>query len=841
MRYSHTELSDLKIFPLFSLLGKTTTLVELIQTAVRSFQYKVLVAAPSNVAVDNLLSRLVVSTSKNKSSTESIKSKKQQRKAVASTASSSSSIGPPLKVVRLGHPARLQPEILAYSLEALVQQADGTEIVADVRHELDGFLQVLANPKSNGSSKRLAYKEIKALRKEIRTREQAVVKNLLLQAQVILATCVGAASSVIQAMEFDLVVIDEAAQALEAACWIPALKGRKLILAGDHCQLPPTIKSNNSKVQKALSRTMFERAMQLYGDAELRSNKIDVENSENAEQLKNKSKLGRISRMLQVQYRMHQTIADWASQALYGGQLQTHETVRTRTLQQLTGQNDDHSICEMPLLLIDTAGCDMHDMLQSSGSRFNPGEASLVEHHVRTLINVLHLNQSQIAVITPYNGQVEVLRAALLPEYPKLEIRSVDGFQGGEREAVVLSLVRSSMGGQDGIGFLSNDRRLNVAVTRAKRHACVICDSETVGKSKFINNLLTWIEQHGEQFSALEFISTFSNDNDGRQTHGLNLQYDLNRVALEKERFQVSFKEHAVDTSQTTSQSAASAILSKCSLEDEQRRKGLIEKISAFAEAGQPGDKLIFSSELSKGDRFAVHEEAERLGIGHFSEGVEGVDRRITLFLPQAVSLSNREDMIDASASAPEDHPNEEKATEEAYGAVSVAEQMFTGLSPFSVLDAGEEEDDNQAAQESLAVQESLASNLVVELSRERIERERLRSKAPQIKNSSCNTKTKKNKAQRLGGTKKSSETGPKIDDVDDLDDIAFLDSQIKKVQTAHGRKVDGSSGYRTIINGILTAKPIPHEDKKDERASKVLQSKLKQAQNSRKAKVKKK
>jgi len=152
-----------------------------------------------------------------------------------------------------------------------------------------------------------------------------------------------------------------------------------------------------------------------------------------------------------------------------------------------------------------------------------------------------------------------------------------------------------------------------------------------------------------------------------------------------------------------------------------------------------------------------------------------------------------------------------------------------------------EEEQDNQVVQEILAAQESPASNLVVALSRERIERERLRSKVPQITSSSRNAKTKKKKAQRLGGTKKSSVSGAQIDDFDELDDIAFLDSQIEKVQTAHGRKVDGHSGYRTIINGILTAKPIPHEDKKDKRASTVLQSKLKQAQNSRKANVKKK
>ena len=122
----------------------------------------------------------------------------------------------------------------------------------------------------------------------------------------------------------------------------------------------------------------------------------------------------------------------------------------------------------------------MHETANAAGSRYNDGEAQLVAQHVQALLEI-GLQQDEIAVISPYNGQVDLLRTMLLPDAPKLEIRSVDGFQGGEREAVVLSLVRSSdRGGSAGIGFLKDDRRLNVAVTRAKRHCAVVCDSETV-------------------------------------------------------------------------------------------------------------------------------------------------------------------------------------------------------------------------------------------------------------------------------------------------------------------------------------------------------------------------
>lgn len=237
--------------------GKTTTVAELIQQAVYHHSMKVLVAAPSNVAVDNVLERLAASSSK--ASTSKRKGKQHQSKHNIPSK--------PLRMVRLGHPARIKNSILPYSLEALVQSHEGTEIVQDVRNELQSFLRILTNPTSRGNDTRLAYREVKSLRKEVRTREEKVVKELINRSQVVLATTVGAASRLLNTVTdggvgdgtggFDLVIIDEAAQALEASCWIPILKGRKLVLAGDHCQLPPTIMCKHSKVQAGLGKTLF--------------------------------------------------------------------------------------------------------------------------------------------------------------------------------------------------------------------------------------------------------------------------------------------------------------------------------------------------------------------------------------------------------------------------------------------------------------------------------------------------------------------------------------------------------------------------------------------------------
>ncbi|CAB9510418.1 polymerase alpha-associated DNA helicase A [Seminavis robusta] len=814
--------------------GKTTTVAELIQQAVHHHGMRVLVTAPSNVAVDNVLERLA---SKNSGPNP------PKRKAKANNKNNNHN-NKPLRMVRLGHPARIQPSILSYSLEALVQSHEGTEIVKDVRTELQSFLRILTNPKSRGNDKRMAYREVKSLRKEVRTREEKVVQELIQTAQVVLATTVGAASRLLRTITdpaknnnnnnkcgFDLVIIDEAAQALEASCWIPILKGRKLVLAGDHCQLPPTIMCKHSKVQAGLGKTLFERLMKLYGD----------DGKKKAEQ-EEKRQPPKVSRMLKIQYRMHEKISNWASEASYHGELLTHESVRHRTIGQLVhaqqhtaadddngkDDDDDDVVSQVALLLMDTAGCGMHESESSSGSRFNEGEAQIVAHHVQVLLDK-GLRQEQIAIITPYNGQVELLRTILLPDHPKLEIRSVDGFQGGEREAVVLSLVRSSdrSGGKkgDGIGFLRDNRRLNVAVTRAKRHCAVICDTETVSQSQFVKGLITWMEEHGEQRSALDILSGSNNDmnNDLRDAE----------IELQKAMAQLAKDEQKAKPSKPKEEEPRLS-------DDDGKRKEMLDKIAHFAEVGKLGEEMPLSTELTSFDRRVVHEFAEQIGLGHRSEG-EGDKRRIILKIEKAQPV-------------PPKVPETPKATEaETREPTLVPVKTSTAFAALAVDDDDDdsesdpEEESGAAEKKAVESNEAASNNLLADLARERQQREKEKQKTnAQAVSTTSSAKKKKNKkkGQKLGGKKPPPKNGKQDEDVGlgDLDDMAFLDKQIEKVQTSHGRQVFGKgNNYKTVINGILIAKPPPQEKEKNTRASSALQSKLKKAQGDRKAKTKKK
>jgi ATP-dependent RNA/DNA helicase IGHMBP2 len=799
--------------------GKTSSVAELIRQAVYHHGMRVLVTAPSNVAVDNILERLVLPI-EDSQPIGNRSSKKQQR----------------LKTVRLGHPARIKASILTHSLEHLVQSSEGTEIVQNVRQELQSFLKILKNPKARSQDKRAAYQQIKSLRKEVRVREEKVVQELLTSANVVLATTVGASAGVLEKITnashdgnptgFDLVIIDEAAQALEASCWIPILRGKKVVLAGDHKQLPPTIKSKDQKVTAGLSNTLFERLMKLY-----------------------EKKPERISRMLQIQYRMNHVISDWASQAMYNGKLLTHESVRDRTLRQLTSVQqhvfakgadrnvDEEDTMDTILVLIDTAGCDMHEMETAAGSRFNEGEASVVNQHVRKLL-ALGVAQNEIAIITPYNGQVELLRNMILPDFPKVEIRSVDGFQGGEREAVILSLVRSSeRAGANGIGFLRDDRRQNVAVTRAKRHLAVVCDTETVSKSSFIASLIRWIEQNGQQRSAIEFMSEGASD-DKQKKEFQKTEADLMKL-VESSFASVPPKEKKM----LSKSKISSASAPRDKKLEEAKRKSLMDKIAAFNEKGALGDEMALNSELTSYDRRLVHEFAEQLGLGHRSEGIEGVDRKIILAIqekagPSSIILQQEVGFSSEMASVVPDSSTPSQVEESV-----VSSANFLALA-MDESDSDDDTNDREDAESSTlftpAAQVPEMNSLLAQLARERAAGQQQNTSSLQL-STAAGTKTKKKKGQKLGGTGKPAPLNQE-DNLDDLDDMAFLDAQIEKAQNAHGRKVAGTGKqYRTVVNGILNGKPEPKSTPKNKQANAALQAKLRDAESSRKKKTKKK
>jgi predicted DNA helicase len=319
-----------------------------------------------------------------------------------------------------------------------------------------------------------------ALRREARDRlgearklESLAVERILDEAKIVCATLTGLDSQLLGQRHYDIVVIDEACQGTEPAAWVPLLRANKLILAGDHCQLPPTIISPEA-ADRGLAVSLQERLIGLYGP--------------------------QVSRLLTVQHRMHSAIMGFSNAEFYGGELVAHESVANHLLRDLPGVTSD-PLTDTPVQFIDTAGASYDEELEEdTGSRRNVQEAALAVKKVRALL-ALGVSATQIGVITPYRAQVRLLRERL-SDVPGLEIDSVDGFQGREKEAIIVSLVRSNNEGE--IGFLADTRRTNVALTRARRKLIVIGDSATLANDDFYQRMLTYFETIGALSSVWE-------------------------------------------------------------------------------------------------------------------------------------------------------------------------------------------------------------------------------------------------------------------------------------------------------------------------------------------------
>ncbi|KAI8970962.1 P-loop containing nucleoside triphosphate hydrolase protein [Pilobolus umbonatus] len=392
--------------------GKTYTLIEIIRQLVINQDKRVLVCGPSNISVDNLVERL-----------------SQHR----------------LSIVRVGHPARVLPGVLDHTLDVITRTCDSGQIVSDIRKEMDSTLGKISKTKKK-SERRVMYDLVKDLRKDYRVREKRVVDEVLSKAQVTIATLNGSGSRTMIQKEFDVVIIDEATQALEAECWIALLKAKKAILAGDHLQLPPTVKTPTQPDSKkkaltglstecTLGDTLFDRLLLMYGN--------------------------KIKSMLVVQYRMHEKIMEFSSKELYDNKLIAHDSVAHHLLSDLS--NVTHSDnTDTPIVLIDTSDTGLSYEMTDEGvdeqSKSNEMEIRLVICHIRSLIED-GLQEDQIGIITPYAAQVTKLKRDIRETWPQIEIGTVDGFQGREKEAIILSLVRSNETGE--VGFLSEKRRLN--------------------------------------------------------------------------------------------------------------------------------------------------------------------------------------------------------------------------------------------------------------------------------------------------------------------------------------------------------------------------------------------
>jgi superfamily I DNA and/or RNA helicase len=414
--------------------GKTTTVVELIRQSVRRGE-KVLVCAPSNLAVDNLLERLLVHGE---------------------------------GAVRLGHPARVLPQLREHTLDLMVENHSDVRLARKFAKEAFALFRQASKwtrAKPEPGARRDMRQEARSLLTDARRLEAQAVESILNAAPILCSTTTGLDGEIIGRRAFDLLVIDEACQTTEPGCWIPLLRAGRVVLAGDHCQLPPTVISQEA-ARHGFGISLLERLVSLYGD--------------------------RVTRRLDVQYRMHEAIMGFSSREFYEGELIADATVARHLLCDLPGVRRE-SLTEQPVQFIDTAGAGYEEEIEPDGeSRLNPQEALLVARKIDALLQA-GVSPNDIAVIAPYAAQVRRLRE-LLP-VGGLEIDSVDGFQGREKEAVVLSLVRSNAEGE--IGFLADVRRMNVALTRARRKLLVIGDSATLSVLPFYRRLFEYFEELG--------------------------------------------------------------------------------------------------------------------------------------------------------------------------------------------------------------------------------------------------------------------------------------------------------------------------------------------------------
>jgi ATP-dependent RNA/DNA helicase IGHMBP2 len=414
--------------------GKTTAVAELIRRAVARGE-TVLACGPSNAAVDNIVEKLLA-------------------------------LG--LEPVRLGHPARVAEAVRSRTLDLLADRHPDAKLARKrVREATAKFRKADAwtRGKPAPGEKAALRAEARQLLDEARELETAAVDKILAEARVIAATLTGVDAETLGKRGFDLAVIDEACQATEPAAWVPVLRARRIVFAGDPKQLPATVLSDEAQ-RGGLGLSLMERLMALRPEA---------------------------CRQLTVQYRMHERIEAVPDAEFYNNTLVAHETVAHHRLTELPGV-EAAPATEFVRRFLDTAGAGYDDEPEAdTGSRRNTQEAERAAVHVRALL-AAGLNPAAIAVIAPYSGQVRVLRELL--RETGVEVDSVDGFQGREAEAVVISWVRSNPAGE--LGFLADLRRANVALTRARRQLWMVGDSATLGAEPFFARLIAGCETAGD-------------------------------------------------------------------------------------------------------------------------------------------------------------------------------------------------------------------------------------------------------------------------------------------------------------------------------------------------------
>ncbi|MDD7225246.1 MAG: AAA domain-containing protein [Prevotella sp.] len=410
--------------------GKTTTLVEAIYETLRR-ENQVLVCAQSNMAVDWISEKLVDRG---------------------------------INVLRIGNPTKVNDKMLSFTYERRFESHPDYPQLWAIRKTIR---QLRANRKRGDNSfhqkmERLKEREIEL---ELRIRNQ-----LFGEARVIASTLVGSANRLLDGMKFGTLFIDEAAQALEAACWIPIRRATRVILAGDHCQLPPTIKSI-AAMKGGLDKTLMQRIVERKPEAVT---------------------------LLKMQYRMNEDIMRFSSDWFYNGQVEAAPMVKYRGILDL----------DKAIEWKDTSGDASHEeFVGDNFGRINKEEAqltllTLAEYFVRIGRQRIIDERIDVGIISPYRAQVQYLRHLIKktdfykPFRKIIAVNTVDGFQGQERDIIVISMVRSNEEGQ--IGFLRDLRRMNVAITRARMKLLILGDSATLTRHPFYRRLKEYIDSLSE-------------------------------------------------------------------------------------------------------------------------------------------------------------------------------------------------------------------------------------------------------------------------------------------------------------------------------------------------------
>mmetsp|Transcript_13439 Transcript_13439/g.48894 ORF Transcript_13439/g.48894 Transcript_13439/m.48894 type:complete len:1013 (-) Transcript_13439:1026-4064(-) len=425
--------------------GKTSVLDLIVRWACHK-GLKVLVTAPSNAAIDNIVEKL------------NSKSPRDEE----------------LNVVRVGVTERIANEAQNVSLEALV--ADKIEALGSEGRAARKILQEAISKTKKKDEKVKMRRQMSKIGRELRRREMHLKVDVLREADVVCGTNVSSGDPLLRELPpFDLVIIDESGQATEPSSWIPLLLGRRAVLAGDVQQLPPTIISADA-VAQGLAVSLMERATMI-GE-------------------------GSFVKKLVTQYRMHAVINYWTAAEMYGGQLYPAPFVADRVL-----CSSDHvkstPITKAPMMLIDTAflqGCGEEVDTYTGTSLMNRGEAQQVARHVEALLQA-GVRGKDIAVQSPYMGQVRLIQEFLrqVKGARDIDVATVDSFQGRESDAVIISMVRSNKNRT--LGFVTDRRRTNVAVTRARMHVAVIGDSLTLQGNDFLYRLLYTCRSAGSGLS----------------------------------------------------------------------------------------------------------------------------------------------------------------------------------------------------------------------------------------------------------------------------------------------------------------------------------------------------